>query len=74
MDCLVGIKFQRCAASKNKTMVSSADSRIHERESLRIGAKTIAPMNPSTTLGTLAINSITGLNRNRHRRLMNSLP
>jgi hypothetical protein len=37
------------------------------------GANTIAAMKPSTTLGRLAMTSITGLMRARVRRCMNSL-
>ena len=38
-----------------------------------IGAKTIAPINPSTTLGTLAMSSINGLKRDLQVLLRNSL-
>ena len=70
----MGIIIHRCAANKNRKNVIATDKRTWKRDSLITGASTIAPMNPKTTLGTLAINSIKGLKRDRQAGLRNSLP
>ena len=74
IDRSVGIKIQRFAASKNINRVIATEHNTQNSESRMIGAKTIAPIKPSTTLGTLAINSINGLNLALQLLLKNSLP